>query len=64
MTTIYPQLANQIAAAIEAIPTANRQQPGDQIIVSDPDIAFQYLQDWAFIQGVAFVIESKNKDRV
>jgi hypothetical protein len=64
MTTIYPQLAQQIAIAIEAIPSPNRQQPGDNMVVSSPDIAFQHLQDWAFVQGLAFVVEYRESTRV
>jgi hypothetical protein len=45
MTTIYPQLAEQVAYATEAIPADRRVQPAHNIVVSDPDVAFQHLQD-------------------
>ena len=64
MTTIYAQLAEQIATAIEAIPTDHRLQPKHGMVVSGPEAAFQHLQDWAFTAGYTYIIESYIGDRV
>jgi hypothetical protein len=64
MTMISSKLAEQIAYAIKAIPAARRLQPAYNIVVSDPDEAFQHLQDWGFTQGNAYVVESKADRRV
>jgi hypothetical protein len=64
MTTINSKLAEQIAYATEAIPANHRLQPAHNIVVSGPEEAFQHLQDWAFTQGCAYVVESKVDRRV
>lgn len=43
--TVTPELHRQIAAAIEAIPTAHREPPEDGIVVADPSSAFHRVQD-------------------
>ena len=64
MSTVTSLLARQIERAIEAIPAAHREAPTHGDVVADPDVAFRRIQDWAFTQGYAFVIESTTDIRV
>jgi hypothetical protein len=63
-STVTPVLAAQIRAAVAALPAAHRTPPKEKEIVESPEAAFVRLQDWAFTQGFAFVIESTRKDQV
>ena len=62
--TVTPKLANQIEAAVAAIPPAYRQAPTEGELVESKEAAFVQLQDWAFTQGFVLAIESGRKDRV
>jgi hypothetical protein len=64
MSTVTSLLARQIECAIEAIPAAHREAPTHGDVVADPEVAFRRIQDWAFTQGYAFVIESTTDIRV
>jgi hypothetical protein len=64
MSTVTSVLARQIQLAIEAIPAAHREAPTHGDVVADPEVAFRRIQDWAFTQGYAFVIESTTDIRV
>ena len=59
-----PQLAAQIKEAIRTIPDRYRDAPIDGSVVVDPEAAFTHIQHWAFINGYAYVTESKGKRRV
>ena len=59
-----PELAAQIKKAIRTIPDQYRDAPIDGSIVVDPEAAFVHIQHWAFINGYAYVTESKGKRRV
>jgi hypothetical protein len=60
MSSITLELQAQIDRAIEAIPVSHREPPLHGTVVADPAIAFDRIQDWAFINGYAFVKESIN----
>jgi hypothetical protein len=64
MSLINPELASQIERAIEAIPLAHCEALADRTVVVSPEAAFVQIQDWAFTQGHAFVIESRSHNRV
>jgi hypothetical protein len=64
VSTVTEQLARRIDEAFEAIPISNRLAPLQGEVFSDPDDAFQRIQDWAFTQGYAFVTASKVATRV
>jgi hypothetical protein len=57
--TISAQVAEKVATAVEAIQDLHLQLPAHDIVISNPDIASQDLQDWAFTQGFAFVVETR-----
>ncbi len=63
MSTITPHLAAAIAEAIEAIPIANQSAPLHGDILGDPHDALRRLNDWAFTQGYALVINSATATR-
>jgi hypothetical protein len=58
VTTVTPELAAQIEAAIAALPPAHRLLPQEQEIVESKETALQRLQNWAFTEGFALVVES------
>ena len=58
-----PELTAQIKEAIRTIPECYRDAPIDGSIVVDPEVAFVHIQHWAFINGYAYVTESKGKRR-
>jgi hypothetical protein len=64
MTTVTPELAAQIEAAIAALPAAHRLPPQEQEIVESKETALQRLQNWAFTEGFALAVESGRADRV
>src|ERR1700722_11028129 len=63
MATRTPELLRQIPTAIEAIPESHRGPPEAGTPVADPESAFAHVQDWAFIEGFAFVKASKSSTR-
>jgi hypothetical protein len=56
--TVTPELAAQIAAAIDAIPPAHQLDPVELEPSESKEAAFVRLQDWAFTKGFALVKES------
>jgi hypothetical protein len=48
VTTVTPELAAQIEAAIAALPAAHRLLPQEQEMVESKEAALQQLQNWAF----------------
>src|SRR4051794_35564713 len=62
-STVTPLLASQIQTATNALPPAHLITPvfGESFVT--PEGALRRLQDWAFTQGFAVVIESSRKGR-
>ena len=58
MTSITPILKAQIIKAIEAIPEGRRRAPQPQTIVTGPEEALIIVNDQAFTEGYAFIMES------
>jgi hypothetical protein len=50
---VTPQLQNQIARAIEALPPKHREKPTDGETVASLEEGYVRIQDWAFTQGFA-----------
>ncbi len=56
-------LAAEIQRAIEVLPVSHRMEPQDGELVHNPKDGYIRLQDWAFIQGFAFVTESTQAEQ-
>lgn len=62
MSTVTPELAEQIAEAIAAMPVSHRETPlHDEIVESVADGLLR-IQNWAFTQGYAVAIESGSEN--
>jgi hypothetical protein len=63
-SSVTPALAQLIKEAIDSLPEAHRQPPLTNESFETPELALIRLQDWAFTQGFAIVIESRRSKRV
>jgi hypothetical protein len=63
LTTVTSELTSQITQAIKAIPIYRRQPPENNAAVSDPQLVFDHINDYAFTRGYAFIKFSASKDR-
>lgn len=62
--SVTPELAAKIHLAIEVILPPHRRPPTPNELVDSPEAGLERLQDWAFTQGFAVVVESRNKTRI
>jgi hypothetical protein len=62
--SVTPALAQLIQEAIDGLPKPHRQPPLTNESFETPELALIRLQDWAFTQGFAVVIESRRSKRV
>ena len=60
MATNAP-LTRRIQTAIDALPPAHRLPPSDDEVVSSLEAGKLRLQDYAFTQGFALVVETNDK---
>ena len=61
-STVTPELAAAIQAATAALPTAHLAEPIAGESFETPEQALLRLQDWAFTQGFAVVVESRRSN--
>jgi hypothetical protein len=57
-TSLPPKLQAQLDQARANIPLDHREAPPNDSIVSHPDTAFIHINDWAFLNGYAYVVLS------
>ncbi len=64
MSTILPALQAQIDKVIANMPSDHREALIHGTVVVSPEAVYERVQDWAFTQGYAFVVESSTDTRV
>jgi len=63
-SAITPELAAKLQKVIEAVPPSHRLPPKKNETVESPEAGLERLQNWAFTQGFALAVESRNKERL
>jgi hypothetical protein len=58
MALINPNLQKLVSQARSIVPPDHHYAPISGSVVASPESAFVHIQDWAFLNGFAYVVES------
>jgi hypothetical protein len=58
MASINPNLQKLVSQARSIVPPDHHYAPISGSVVASPESAFVHIQDWAFLNGFAYVVES------